>query len=121
MLNTAAKLKMFFSGFGLPAYTTDGIPDEVELPYIAYTLVEPEWDEQASFRCQIYYPKRQLESLLRKADEVAGAIGLFKQIKMDGGYICLRPSTPYMQKMNDDYSESIMFLLSINAYHLPGQ
>lgn len=120
MLNTAAKLKMFFSGFGLPAYTIDDIPDEVTLPYIAYTLVEPSWDEQASFRCQVYYPKRQLEDLLTKADEISAEIGLFKEIPMQGGFICLRPSEPRMQKMNDEYSESIMLLLSINAYHMPG-
>ena len=121
MLNTAAKLKMFFSGFDLPAYTTDSVPETVELPYITYPLIEPEWNEQASFHCQVWYPKRQLEALLRKADEITGALGESKKITLTEGYLVIYPSTPLIQIRSDDYSQSAYILLSLNAYHMPGQ
>ena len=121
MLNTAAKLKMFFSSFDLPAYTTDSVPETVELPYITYPLTEPEWNEQASFHCQIWYPKKQLEALLRKADEVVAAIGDGRKIDMQGGYLLIYPSTPLVQIRSDDFSQAAYIMLSINAYHMPGQ
>ena len=121
MLDTAAKLKTFFGGFSLPAYTTDSVPETVELPYITYPLTEPEWSEQASFHCQVWYPKRQLESLIRKADEVVAAIGECKKIELQGGYLVIYPSTPLVQIRSDDYSQSAYIMLSINAYHMPGQ
>lgn len=121
MLNTAAKLKMFFSGFGLPAYTTESVPENVELPYITYLLVEPEWNEQASAYCQVWYPKKKLEALLTKADQIVAAIGEGKKIEMPGGYLVIYPSTPLIQIMSDDYSQSAYIMLSLNAYHLPGQ
>ena len=34
MYKAAAALKTFFSGFDLPAYTVDSVPDNAQLPYI---------------------------------------------------------------------------------------
>jgi hypothetical protein len=122
MLNTASTLKTFFSGFDLPAYTLDSVPDEVTLPYITYPLMEPEWNEQASFYCQVWYPKNRLGELLAKADEIVGEIGEMKEFEFgdEKGYLVLYPSTPLIQILSDDYSQSAYINLSINAYHMPG-
>lgn len=120
MLNTAATLKTFLGGFGLPAYTLDSVPENVELPYITYPLVEPEWDEQASFYCQIWYRKNKLADLLTKADEVVAAIGTMKKFEQTGGYLVLYPSTPLIQILTDEDTQSAYILLSLNAYHMPG-
>ena len=122
MLNTAATLKTFFSGFDLPAYTLDSVPDDVTLPYITFPLTEPEWNEQASFYCQVWYPKRRLTELLTKADQIVAAIGEMKEFELadSKGYLVLYPSTPLIQILSDDYSQSAYIMLSINAYHLPG-
>ena len=120
MLNTAAKLKAFFAGFGLPAYTLASVPEEVELPYIAYRLIEPEWNKQADTYCQVYYPKNQLEQLLTKADQIAAEVGTGKKIKMPDGYIMLYPATPFIQIMADEHTQSAYISLIINAYHMPG-
>ena len=120
MLNTAASLKTFFGGFDLPAYTLQSVPDEVELPYITYLLVEPEWDQQANGYCQVWYPKNRLADLLAKADEIVGEIGLMKKIEQTGGYLVIRPETPVLQIMTDEYSQSAYINLTINTYHMPG-
>ena len=121
MLNTAATLKTFFSGFGLPAYTLDSVPETVELPYITYPLVEPEWDQQANGYCQIWYRKNRLSELLAKADQISAAIGTMKKFEMPGGYLVLYPSTPQTQILTDEYTQSAYLMFTINAYHMPGQ
>lgn len=120
MLNTAATLKTFFSSFDLPAYTLESVPDNVSLPYITYPLVEPEWNQQSNTYCQVWYPKKRLAELLTKADQIAAAIGTFKEFKQTGGYLVLYPATPFIQILSDEYSQSAYINLLINAYHLPG-
>ena len=120
MLNTAETLKTFYSSFGLPAYTIDSVPDDVTLPYITYPLFEPEWNEQSSTYCQVWYQKNRLGELLAKADQIVAAIGIMKKFEQTGGYLVLYPSTPLIQIMSDDYSQSAYIMLAINAYHMPG-
>lgn len=121
MKAAAAQLKLFFSGFGLPAYARENVPDEVTLPYIAYDLAEPRWDQQGNMSCQVYYPKKNLEDLLGKADEICSAIGEGLEITLTNGYLMLYPGHPLQQKMNDEYTESIYISLLINGYHQPGE
>jgi len=120
MLNTAATLKSFFGGFGLPAYTLQSVPEQVTLPYITYPLVEPEWNDSASGYCQIWYPKNRLGELLAKADQIVAAIGEMKQFEQPGGYLVIYPETPLVQILSDEYSQSAYINLSIKAYHEPG-
>lgn len=120
MKQLAAKLKLFFSGFGLPAYARQSIPDEVSLPYIAYDLINPRWDQQANMTCQIYYQKNQLEELLTKADEVLAAIGEGLQITMPEGYLMLYLAEQQAQMISDDWTQSAYISLLINSYNTPG-
>lgn len=120
MLNTASTLKTFFSGFDIPAYTLDSVPESVKLPYIVYPLMEPEWSEQTNFYCQVWYRKNNLEALLTKADQVLAAIGTGITIPMTGGYLAIYPSTPQMQIMSDDFAQSVYINLALNAYQMPG-
>ena len=121
MKETAAKLKLFFSSFSIPAYARQSIPDEVELPYIAFELAEPRWNQQGNMSCQVYYPKNQLEQLLTKTDEVMAAIGEGIEITMSEGYLMLYLAEQQAQIMSDDWSQSAYISLLINSYHLPGR
>lgn len=120
MRNVAITLKSFFSGFGIPAYTLDSVPDNVTLPYITYPLTEPEWSGQGNFYCQVWYPKNQLADLLTKADQITAAIGQGIKIEHGAGYVVLYPATPLIQILSDDYSQSAYINLLINAYQMPG-
>jgi len=122
MMETFSALKSFFSGFDLPAYEKDSIPDEVYLPYITYPLYEPRWDSQCNSYCQVNYPKRMLEELTAKADEIINAIGCGLKIEMPGGYLYIQLADQMQQAqiMSDDESQSAYISLVINAYHMPG-
>ena len=120
MTEVAAALKTFASGFGIPAYMNGSIPDPVKLPYISYPLVEPDWNDKATFYMQVWDRSTSNEFLVSKADEIVKEIGSGITISMDGGYIVLRPETPLVQFLvNGDYRNAYINL-SINAFHVPG-
>jgi len=120
MLNTARTLKTFFSGFDLPAYTLDSVPETVVLPYIVYPLIDPEWDSQAVTFFRVYYPKNRLADLLAKVDEVKAAIGYQRRFEQPGGYLVIYP-TQDVNVGTDEYSQYAHVNILLNAYHEPGQ
>lgn len=120
MLRTAETLKAFFGGFGIPAYKENSVPDDIKLPYITFPLIEPEWDESASYYCQVWYKRKQVEALLMKADEIVGAIGEGIVFDQDGGYVALYPSSPLIQTLTDEDTDRAYLNLIIRAYHMPG-
>lgn len=120
MIGTSAALKTFFSGFGLPAYSTDSVPDDVQLPYISYSLSEPEWNQKATMYAQVWYRTKSNASLLMKADEIASAVGTGLIINLENGYLVIWPESPLIQVLVDGDIRSAYINMSINAYHIPG-
>lgn len=120
MYKAAAALKTFFSGFGLSAYSVDSVPEDAELPYITYSISVPEWNQKASMYAQIWDRTQSNSGILRKADEIANAVGEGLRIPFQGGYLIIWPETPLTQIMVDgDYRNAYMNF-SINSYYLPG-
>ncbi len=69
MIATAKALYDFLSGFGIPAYDQNTVPDDAELLYLTFARVEPEWSRKASFYITVYY-RNQTSNMksLTKAD-----------------------------------------------------
>ena len=120
MMNTARALYEFWSGFGLPAYTVNTIPDEADPPYITYSLVEIESLEAGTHYAQIFYRATSNEALLRKTDEVLNVLGSKGcSIPCEGGSVVLRPANPKVQWMTDENPEIryAYINMQINCYH----
>ena len=119
MTNTAEALYSFWSSFGLPAYTTTTVPDEINVPYITYSLVESESLEPATHYAQIFYRSTSNVELMEKVDAIKAAIGTGIRIQCEGGFVVLRPSTPYVQVVTDEVPENryAYITLQINCYH----
>lgn len=120
MYQTAAALKTFFSGFGLQAYTVDSVPDDVALPYIAYSVNEPEWNQKASNYAQVWDRTKSNTGIIRKADQITAAIRDGHRIDLDDGYLVIWPENPKVQIMVDGDFRSAYINFSINSYHMPG-
>lgn len=120
MINTAKALYDFWSGFGIPAYTVGTVPEEQELPYITYSLVESEPLEPATHYAQVWYRKTSNIALLSKVDEIISAVGEIVKLECEGGYVVLRPSGPFVQLMvdADPAIRYAYFNFQINCYHL---
>lgn len=121
MYRTAAALKTFFSGFGLPAYAADSVPDDVELPYITYSMSVPEWNQKASLYAQVWDRTTSNTGIIRVADQITAAIGEGINIPVEGGYLIIWPESPLIQIMVDGDYRSAYINLSINTYQLPGR
>ena len=121
MYKAAAALKTFFSGFGLSAYTADSVPDNVDLPYITYSVSVPEWNQKASMYAQVWDRTKSNAGIMAKADQITQAIGDGgKIIPIEGGYLVLWLETPMIQIVVDGDYRSAYINLSINSYNLPG-
>ena len=120
MYQTAKALKEFFSGFELPAYSTDSVPEDAELPYITFSLAEPEWSAKATIYAQVWDRSRSNQTILAKADQITAEIGTGKILPTEDGFLAIWPETPLVQVMVDGDYRSAYINLSINAYHTPG-
>jgi hypothetical protein len=120
MYDTAAALKTFFSGFDLPAYQEGTVPEDVQLPYITYSIAEPEWNQKASMYARVWDRTKYNTGIIQKADQITEAIGQGAKIPLDGGYLLIWPENPLIQIMVDGDFRSAYINLSINAYHMPG-
>ena len=122
MYKAAAALKTFFSGFGVPAYSEDSVPDDVALPYIAYSINVPGWDRKASIFVKVWDRTTSNERIIRIADQITAAIGTDnRKIAMpDGGYLVIWPhDDPIQIQVDGDYRYAYLNLW-INAYNTPG-
>lgn len=121
MYKAAAALKVFFGGFGIPAYQEGSVPDDVALPYITYSQQAPEWDQKATLYARVWDRTTSNTRLIQLADRITAAIGQERRIPLDdAGYLVLWPETPLIQMMTDGDYRSAYINLSMNAYHMPG-
>lgn len=120
MINTAQTLYQFWSSFGLPAYTVGTVPDEQQLPYITYSLVETEPLEPSTHYAQVWYRSTSNNALLAKVDEIKAVIGKEGvMLPCEGGLVSIRPASPFVQLMTDAQPEQryAYINMQINCYH----
>lgn len=120
MTEQATALYDFFSGFGVPAFAENTVPEDQELPYITYSLSEPEWNTKASMYAQVFYRTKSNAIVNEKAGEIQQAIGLGKILQINGGYVVIWPESPFSQILVDGDVRRAYINLSVNSYHMPG-
>ena len=120
MRATAKALKEFVGGFGLPAYTVQSVPKDVQVPYLTYPLTEPEWNQKATFYIQGWYRSTSNADLTAKADQIISEIGTGITISTESGYLVIYPESPLVQLIVDGDYRSFYINLSINAFQMPG-
>ena len=114
MIDTAGALYRFFSGFGLPAYVENNVPDIAELPYITYELREPEPGERSSLTARVWYEDTGFQAITEKVDEIKAAIGRGASLPVENGALWLWMDTPFCQfQPPDEPKMKIAYLLLI--------
>ena len=100
MTNTAIALYNFFSSFGLPAFPEYSVPDEAQLPYITYQLIEPDWDDGGTFYARVWYRTTTYTAINAKLDQIKAAVGEAVSLPVEsGGAVYLMKGTPFIQYM----------------------
>lgn len=115
MTETAMALYRFFSGFGIPAYISDNIPDNVTMPYITYDLIEPEPMSTAMLNASVWYRDTGTEAVNAKVDEIRAAIGRGVPLKTSHGaiYLYMATNSRFSQIMNDPNRETKRAYLTV--------
>jgi hypothetical protein len=119
MTDTATALYNFWSSFGLPAYIEEHVPDDAQLPYITYTIVKPEWKENASTQGRVWYMSNSFVPLNAKVDEISELIGDGHSIKTPHGMIVLYKDVNFVQiqPFPEDTNMRVAYLnLVLNSY-----
>lgn len=104
-----AALKQFFSGFGIAAYPSTAVPNDVVFPYLTYEVITSAWDGgEVGLTVNLWYFTPQEGPPNAKARELSEAIGQGgKLLPCDGGYIWLKRGTPWCQSLSDETSPNI--------------
>lgn len=115
MTETARALYTFFSGFGIPAYVTDNIPDNVTMPYITYDLVEPVPLTRATFNASVWYRDTSFDQISAKVDEIKAAIDSGVSLQAGNGavHIFRERGGAFCQMRNDPNRETKRAYLSM--------
>lgn len=121
MTEVAKALYGFYSGFSLPAYEENSVPDDPNdprtlPPYITYTVPQSDVFDGATHQARIWYPKdKGAPSNVKanaKADEILAAIGRGgKKLKAGDGYVYIyRGGGTVAQHQPSDDTTSIVYL-----------
>lgn len=120
MKDTAGALYRFFSGFGLPAYVENNVPDNADLPYITYELREPQAGERSSLTARVWYIDTGFQAITEKVDEIKNAVADGASIPVDGGAVWLWADDNFCQfQPPDEPKLKIAYLMMIiGAYKM---
>lgn len=121
MTEIAKTLHAFYSGFSVPAYAEDSVPDDAKLPYITYSVPQSDVFSGATHQARIWYPTDKGApsnvDVNAKADEVIAAIGHGVKLRAGHGYVCIYPGNPKAQPQPSDDATRIVYLnLELRSY-----
>lgn len=110
----------FYSGFGLPAYDENTVPEGSALPYITYSVSTDSIGNMVILSASLWYRSTSWGAIQDKADEIAADLGYGgKIIKIDNGYLWLVKGSPFAQRMSEPSDKMVRrIILNINAEFL---
>lgn len=117
MTNAGKAVYQFFSGFGIPAYDENTVPDSATLPYITYSYTEPEWRESASVSATVWYSGTSFADLYNKVDEIKSKVGEGLLIPVGNGCVYINKDSPFAQQQatDDDKVKAVYLLFAVQT------
>lgn len=108
-MTKAAAIYEFFNSFGLTAYASTSVPEDVTFHYLTYDLVIDAWGGgEVSMTVNLWFYTTSEAIPNAKVEQISEAIGVGgKVIPCDGGYIWIKRGTPWAQSLPDDTAPSI--------------
>ena len=107
-MNELQALQAFWSGFDLPAYDENTVPDNAEFPYITYEASSDFFGAEVAQTANIYYRSTSWAAITEKEQEIAENIsrgGVF--VECDKGALWIKRATPWAQRMGDQNDDMI--------------
>ena len=106
----------FWSGFGLPAYDSNAVPDNAQMPYITYQSSTADFENTLMLYGSIWYRTTSLLEISQKADLISDYITpyLCKPIG-NKEYMFVTKGSPFAQRMDDENGDVKRIYININV------
>lgn len=118
-MNKAQAIHDFWSGFGLPAYDENAVPDNAAMPYITYSVATDSLEYIVLLTGSLWYRDTSWEDISIKAMEISIALKDGIVIPLDErGYVYLYRGTPFAQRMGDTDDMVKRIYINVNAEYL---
>ena len=103
-MTATGSLYNFFSGFGIPAYPSNAVPDDTTFPWLTYDVATGFFgDGDIPITVNLWYHTESEADPNRKAAEIAEAVGFNGAlITCDTGAIWIKRSAPFCQNLADE-------------------
>jgi len=110
-MNKLQTLQAFWSGFGIPAYDENSVPDEAQLPYITYDVSVDDFGNSVAQTASLWYKSTSWRDITEKEMEIAEFVGRGgRMIAYDNGAMWIRKANPWAQRMSDSDTVKRMIL-----------
>lgn len=107
-MNKIQTIHSFWSGFDLPAYDENVVPDKAELPYITYEVSDDSFGTPLIQNASIWYRSSSWAEITEKEQEIADYITRGgRMLAYDGGAMWLQKGSPWAQRMADSSDDMI--------------
>ena len=107
-MNKMQTLHNFWSGFKLPAYDENTVPDNAPFPYITYEVSNDDFGNSLAQTASLWYRESGWANITAKEQEIADFITRGgRMITYDYGAMWIRKASPWSQRMNDPSDEMI--------------
>lgn len=119
-MDKARALHTFWSGFGIPAYDENSVPDDAVMPYITYSAVTDSIGYVCPMWASVWYKSTSWEAIQLKTEEIAKDLAEHghRVLEIDGGYIFVTKGTPFAQRLRDESDTIKRMYINIMAEYL---
>ena len=108
-MTKAAALNKFFTRFGMTAYPTSAVPEDVIFPYLTYEVATGDIHSgDITIVVNLWFYTQSEKIPNDKVEQIAEAIGLGGiTIPYDGGAIWIKKGSPFSQSLNDENNNTV--------------
>lgn len=108
MISKEQALDTFWNSFNIPAYDENTVPDNIEMPYITYSVGTASLDETLPLYASIWYYSNSWEAISKKAIEIGEYIGRGGTSQLyDNGRIWIKRGIPFAQRMSEPGNDAV--------------
>lgn len=115
-MNKMQTLHSFWSGFGIPAFDENSVPDEQDriklygsaFPYITYEVSSDDFGNSIAQTASLWYRGSSWSDITEKEQQIADFITRGgRTLAYDGGAMWIQRARPWAQRMSEPADETI--------------
>ena len=106
-MNKQQAYNAFWSGFGIPAYEENTVPEGAVLPYITYQVITDDLTGVVMPTASIWDRSTSWKKVDDLSEYIAYKISTMNTVKLDHGRMFISKGFPFAQHMSEDGDSAI--------------